>query len=124
MPNPTNAATLLTTSLLALAACSAPPPPGPSRAVTIAEQPAETLASRDAARHVELLHKLLRIDREAVELAEQRLAQLRSLAAAGRRPSTEVTSAEQDLLQAQRQLLEHEQELATAEQQVASAAVR
>jgi hypothetical protein len=104
---------LLALTVSSCAGTAQPVPPGP--AVPVAT-PTLTLASREAARTVELLTKLLVIDRRAVELSEQRLAHARDLANAGRLGEPDVISAELELLKLKQQLLVREQELADAQQ--------
>lgn len=92
---------------------SAQPAPTPPVVHDAAHNP--TCASREAGREVELLTKLLAIDRRAVEISEQRFANAKDLANAGRLGESELLSAELELLKLRQQLLMREQQLSDAQ---------
>jgi len=106
---------------LTASSCAAPGQPAPTPPVVVPDgAPTPSPASREAARAVDLLTKLLVIDRMAVELSEGQLAHVRDLAKAGRRGEVDVISAELELLKLRQQLLLREKDLADA--QLAAAA--
>jgi hypothetical protein len=106
---------------LSPSSCAGPAQPAPTPPVMPVAAQTPTYASREAARAVELLTKLLVIDRKAVELSEQRFANVRDLAKAGRLGESDVISAELELLKLRQQLLVREQELSDAQQAHAAA---
>ena len=106
---------------LTASSCAGPGQSAPTAPVMVPDgAPPPSQASREAARTVDLLTKLLVIDRMAVELSEGQLVQVRELAKAGRGGEVDVVSAELELLKLRQQLLLREEELADA--QLAAAA--
>jgi hypothetical protein len=100
--------------------CAGPAKPAPAPLVALEAAQTPNLVSREAARAVDLLTKLLVVDRNAVELSEAELGRVRDLAKAGRLGEADLLTAELELLKQRKQLLLHEQELADA--QLAAAA--
>lgn len=84
---------------------------------------ANTKAARAAARQVEVLRRLVALDRKSVELAELRVAELRVLEQAGRVGNVDRMAAELELLEQKRVLLLREQELEQAQEAAAADAV-
>lgn len=120
---------ILLPALLAMSAChgtpaEAPAAPVAARKSALAEDRAsiEELRRREAVRTVEYLEAMLVADRQAVEVGEQQLQQLRILHAAGRVGAVELGAKETEVLERKRALLRDVCKLAEARAVVAGAA--
>ena len=120
-----SAVALVLPVLLSTAACRSTSPETPlpvaqSGSAPFADSlPSDELRRREAARVVAHLDALTASDRQAVRDGEHRVAQVRSLHAAGRVSAPDLQAAERELLELRHKLLRHELELADAQRAAA-----